>query len=66
MSATVDEEKMQTVQENPPTDSENEEEDQQILNAAWGKHGKVGMWIGYAAHVQTPRQTSLTMQLELH
>lgn len=32
----------------PQTDHEDNKMSQKILNAAWGRHGKIYMWIGYA------------------
>lgn len=45
-----DEEKNVAVkQENSTSDSDNDEDtdDQRIMNAAWGRRGKVWMWVGY-------------------
>jgi hypothetical protein len=47
-SAVVDEEKIQSTEDRVHSDSENDDDNQDALDAAWGKHGRVWMWIGYA------------------
>jgi hypothetical protein len=41
-----DEEKSVTTQQEGDSDVEAEQDDQAALDEAWGKHGKVYMWIG--------------------
>ncbi|ETI26155.1 hypothetical protein G647_02932 [Cladophialophora carrionii CBS 160.54] len=47
-SAVVDEEKNQATDDRVQSDSENEDDNQEALDAAWGKNGRVWMWIGIA------------------
>lgn len=47
----VDEEKQPASQRHTSCESQRdkeiEEDEQNILNAAWGRHGKIWMWVGY-------------------
>jgi hypothetical protein len=51
-TAVVDEEKNQPSKDTSSSDSANEDETPEFLNAAWGKHGRVWMWIGCVFSLQ--------------
>ncbi|OAL25260.1 hypothetical protein AYO22_05137 [Fonsecaea multimorphosa] len=50
-TAIVDEEKDDSTHDNVRSDSEDEDENQKILNAAWGKHGRYEAIIQHRSHV---------------
>ncbi len=61
-ATAVDEEQNRTIEERTQSDSGQIDEKKNVTNTAWGKHGRVWMWIGYVPPLEIRKYSLLTTE----